>query len=224
MKKNKTPLTQPLSEPELTWLQNHLEAISQTCDDSMTLETVDGLFCALIINPVMAKPVEWMKLVFGKSLESKSESELEKVLMLLIRYWNQLYPLIENYANINPADICFPRLIEHQYNPKVELAEKWIRGFYCGMDYCRKEWDVFLTESDNVLLFSTISVLDKTNDNVADEKRLALSKQIPATIYALFQYWLKKVDTEKQAIKSKVGRNDLCPCGSGKKYKKCCDA
>ncbi|MDA3895171.1 MAG: SEC-C metal-binding domain-containing protein [Desulfobacteraceae bacterium] len=22
--------------------------------------------------------------------------------------------------------------------------------------------------------------------------------------------------------KSKVGRNDPCPCGSGKKYKKCC--
>jgi len=22
--------------------------------------------------------------------------------------------------------------------------------------------------------------------------------------------------------KNKVGRNDLCPCGSGKKYKKCC--
>ena len=21
---------------------------------------------------------------------------------------------------------------------------------------------------------------------------------------------------------AKVGRNDLCPCGSGKKYKKCC--
>lgn len=23
---------------------------------------------------------------------------------------------------------------------------------------------------------------------------------------------------------AKVGRNDLCPCGSGKKYKKCCEA
>jgi uncharacterized protein YecA (UPF0149 family) len=22
----------------------------------------------------------------------------------------------------------------------------------------------------------------------------------------------------------KVGRNDLCPCGSGRKYKKCCGA
>jgi preprotein translocase subunit SecA len=29
----------------------------------------------------------------------------------------------------------------------------------------------------------------------------------------------------KQVIKGdKVGRNDPCPCGSGKKYKKCCGA
>jgi preprotein translocase subunit SecA len=27
---------------------------------------------------------------------------------------------------------------------------------------------------------------------------------------------------EKVAVGSKVGRNDPCPCGSGKKYKKCC--
>lgn len=25
-----------------------------------------------------------------------------------------------------------------------------------------------------------------------------------------------------ELVLSKVGRNDLCPCGSGKKYKKCC--
>ena len=29
---------------------------------------------------------------------------------------------------------------------------------------------------------------------------------------------------DKQAVSSKVGRNDPCPCGSGKKYKKCCGA
>ena len=34
-------------------------------------------------------------------------------------------------------------------------------------------------------------------------------------------------DTVKKPKKreaEKVGRNDLCPCGSGKKYKKCCGA
>lgn len=25
-------------------------------------------------------------------------------------------------------------------------------------------------------------------------------------------------------VQPKIGRNDLCPCGSGKKYKKCCSA
>ena len=30
--------------------------------------------------------------------------------------------------------------------------------------------------------------------------------------------WPKPKEAEK-----KVGRNDPCPCGSGKKYKKCCD-
>ena len=29
-------------------------------------------------------------------------------------------------------------------------------------------------------------------------------------------------DTVVKVESQKVGRNDLCPCGSGKKYKSCC--
>lgn len=29
---------------------------------------------------------------------------------------------------------------------------------------------------------------------------------------------------DKQAVSDKIGRNSSCPCGSGKKYKKCCGA
>jgi uncharacterized protein YecA (UPF0149 family) len=29
---------------------------------------------------------------------------------------------------------------------------------------------------------------------------------------------------DKQAVSEKIGRNSPCPCGSGKKYKKCCGA
>ncbi len=42
-----------------------------------------------------------------------------------------------------------------------------------------------------------------------------LSEDARAEITAQF-----KADT--QAVSTKVGRNDPCPCGSGKKYKKCC--
>lgn len=33
-----------------------------------------------------------------------------------------------------------------------------------------------------------------------------------------------KWQKDKQAVSNKIGRNDPCPCGSGKKYKKCCGA
>lgn len=32
----------------------------------------------------------------------------------------------------------------------------------------------------------------------------------------------KKFNEDHRAVSTKVGRNDPCPCGSGKKYKKCC--
>jgi uncharacterized protein YecA (UPF0149 family) len=36
----------------------------------------------------------------------------------------------------------------------------------------------------------------------------------------LFDCEIKEVG--QQIISDKIGRNELCPCGSGKKYKKCC--
>jgi len=32
----------------------------------------------------------------------------------------------------------------------------------------------------------------------------------------------KQYNVDHTAVSNKVGRNDPCPCGSGKKYKKCC--
>ncbi|WP_204661666.1 SEC-C metal-binding domain-containing protein [Fusibacter tunisiensis] len=36
------------------------------------------------------------------------------------------------------------------------------------------------------------------------------------------QPFVYKSDEQNDVKKEKVGRNDPCPCGSGKKYKKCC--
>lgn len=46
------------------------------------------------------------------------------------------------------------------------------------------------------------------NDLLSDEQRKTITKTFNAT---------KTVVKDK-----KIGRNDPCPCGSGKKYKKCC--
>lgn len=49
--------------------------------------------------------------------------------------------------------------------------------------------------------------LDEWDDILSEEERTQIRAQ-----------WR----TDKQAVSTKIGRNSPCPCGSGKKYKKCC--
>jgi len=49
--------------------------------------------------------------------------------------------------------------------------------------------------------------LDEWDDILTDEQRRDIRER-----------WR----TDKQAVSNKIGRNSPCPCGSGKKYKKCC--
>lgn len=42
--------------------------------------------------------------------------------------------------------------------------------------------------------------------------------------YPVIQEIGAQIVGSQQAVSSKIGRNDACPCGSGKKYKKCCGA
>jgi uncharacterized protein len=46
------------------------------------------------------------------------------------------------------------------------------------------------------------------------------------SIMAIQAWWLpqRKAASTIRREEAKVGRNDLCPCGSGRKFKKCCGA
>lgn len=74
----------------------------------------------------------------------------------------------------------------------VEMEIDWEKLYYNMLD-ARAKWLYTLQEWDGIL---------------SSEKRNEIT-----------QNWR----AERQAVSQKtVGRNDPCPCGSGKKYKKCC--
>jgi preprotein translocase subunit SecA len=54
-------------------------------------------------------------------------------------------------------------------------------------------------------------------------KRVQLAKPLQEGFEGADGAKTKKVTVAKRSAPT-VGRNDLCPCGSGKKYKKCCGA
>lgn len=58
-----------------------------------------------------------------------------------------------------------------------------------------------------------------------EEGRLGGGRLLGAYIRALKESYLEAASGKKKPITrpgSKIGRNDPCPCGSGKKYKACC--
>jgi uncharacterized protein len=227
MKKN-NPLMQPLSEQEINWLEDYLDNLSKTYENTMSLEKVDGLFCALMINPISAKPAEWLEVIFDKDFKFESEQEGEKIFNLLFRHWNHVSYLIRHPPRTEQDDFYFPLIADYDKdNSTHKLAEQWAIGFRIGMNYCIDEWDDLINDKESYTLFVPIILLELgyNPDNeeivVTDEEREYLIDMIPAVVYKIFDFWQAK-NKKSKASNIKIGRNDPCPCGSGKKYKKCC--
>ena len=58
-----------------------------------------------------------------------------------------------------------------------------------------------------------------------DDTRAAVVDELPHILRTIASYWRNPPAAPARKLplrSSKIGRNHPCPCGSGKKYKKCC--
>lgn len=67
-----------------------------------------------------------------------------------------------------------------------------------------------------------IEKLKKENEKKYMEARLVFNEKKHTEANQVFRGSQKNYQVDKSIRQNKVGRNDPCPCGSGKKYKKCC--
>ncbi|WP_160689979.1 SEC-C metal-binding domain-containing protein [Clostridium sp. C2-6-12] len=126
--------------------------------------------------------------------------------------------LLANHKEVKKVTI---NQLAKDYNSTVEFA----MGFMDGInDSLKKQYDLETIDADTELELELD--LETLYFNMLDAKAEYL--------YTLPQWdgifsEEKRNDIQKQYKESKivrntdkVGRNDACPCGSGKKYKKCC--
>lgn len=103
------------------------------------------------------------------------------------------------HCNDDPIEVAGPALQRHCHARKyTEQAQTW--------------FGVCVRPSDQALRFGLNLDFPWEQDDAMD----ALTKNMgkPGNLRALLR--------EAAKARTKVGRNDPCPCGSGKKYKKCC--
>ena len=100
-----------------------------------------------------------------------------------------------------------------------------------GVHLLDAQWQQLSTDMKILLApikFFTLGEGPETFDDFSELEIENLQKAVTPNVRLIHKYWLEKRPDEEPhnnpfRHKQKLpGRNDPCPCGSGKKYKKCC--
>ena len=209
-------------------------------DGAMTIEEEDGFFAALHCSPELVLPSEFLPLVLGQNREDggvvfESAEDAELFTKLALHHWNEVGRALSQ-------DEVFLPLLWTDEDGK-EYGNDWAIGFLRGTSLRKPAWAEFLEKEEGMGCFIAIFALAYENDPdpglrpykepVTEDQRLNLLAALSAGVTEIYKHFaplrkrMAEAMTEDSTIRRegpKLGRNDPCFCGSGKKYKKCCGA
>ena len=200
---------------------------------AMDVATLEGFLTAVAIGPQLVSPSAWLPWVWdmeGGVIEPEfdSQEQASHIFSLLMRLYNAvLDAFATDSASFEP--------VFHLGGQQV--AAGWCLGFLQGFMFDDEAWSLLMVGQPTwfapFMRLGTEEGVDDTDK--ADDAQVWLNCIVPslANIHA---FWLARrpsepsgpgypghqVGTTLVRAAPKIGRNDPCPCGSGKKYKKCC--
>ncbi len=232
-----TDLREEVSEAELNALDEFLMSSSRE-DRAMDVSTLQGFLTAVAIGPRTVMPSEWMPWVWdmhdgAKSADFATLEEANQVMSLVMRYYNAT---VRQFMN-DPAAFEPAYFLARHWG-----AAEWCEGFLLGTQFDQEVWGLLMVSEPR--WFTPFMRL-------GTEEGMALIKQqrdgerwmneVVPSLVKMYAYWQERrnaqpeghtgssfslgANTPRQPVvreAPKVGRNDPCPCGSGKKFKKCC--
>jgi uncharacterized protein len=198
----------------------------------MNLDALDGFMTAIVIGPDTILPSEWMPHVWSSSGDSESpvfdsDKQAERIIGLITRMMNALAHQLEE----GPEDYApLPNLTTFDNDDTQRKAARlWCLGFIEGINLRSASWAPLLKDekgAKTVFAISAASGVLRDKLGLDEEKEYELWKLIPEAVLEIRDFWRPGHRSEKSDAKQPKaedpGRNDLCPCGSGQKYKKCC--
>jgi uncharacterized protein len=225
----------PLADEEMEELDQFL-LNAEGLEESMDISTLDGFLTAIVCGPRTIMPSEWLPWVWdmesGKVAPTfKDRAQAQRILGLVMRHMNDiaatLYQAPQNYE---------PLLMENPNNGNaIPIIDDWCSGFMKGVHLDSDGWlPVVVGKPEwmsTITLYGTEEgweVLERKNLSL--EEHRALAAGLSGAVQQIHAFWLEQrrergnpdvASREPIRNPTKVGRNEPCPCGSGKKFKQC---
>ena len=216
-----------LSTAELDRLERLL--VSDTFhEEAMPLDMLQGLFCAIGSAPDLIPPSSWLAVALGDHPVYETAEQAQEILDLVMRFYNQTLLELDSGTGIT--------LYVLSDDEGEDDFATWCEGYLEGVVLSETDWDE-LGEPEEVeeLLFPFMllsgrmrEAAEEAGDTVPSlkeerEMRHKAADSLGDAVMAMHSYWLDKRISHRPIRREgpKVGRNDPCPCGSGRKYKSC---
>jgi uncharacterized protein len=222
---------------ELNQLEKTLEDLGEE-NDPMLLTEFDGFCAGLIVCPEIISPAVWLQEVWRPvaPLNTENLSWTHKTHDIILAHYNRVATFLAKHGEY------FPVLAEDSGTGDIAW-EFWMMGFLSAVRLQPAAWFEIEQSDDTmaVLAYKTINELGHVALTLVDGDRSNagnLANEVPDLIPMLVRD-LSHLTKSRAAdgltgftfvanlnsgpiLNSKVGRNDACKCGSGKKFKKCC--
>ncbi|HHK6019992.1 TPA: UPF0149 family protein [Neisseria subflava] len=204
-------------------LMELLDAKSEA-HNTMRCDEVQGFMMALLSGPDALNPTNWLPEILGEEslFDAKERTEIERLVMAMAA--DMRMKLNEKIL----PDLWFYE--DEAGNPDFYT---WCNAYLYALDIVPTDWFEAVDQEEFEDLFYPIMALggiydEEENGEVIlhlNEKELTqLESDLPHVLLDIYWYW-QAIINKPQTVRregEKVGRNDPCPCGSGKKYKACC--
>jgi uncharacterized protein len=231
-----------MTDSELDNLANVLKTFGGK--NAMNVEQIDGFLAALICSPVSILPREYLPVIWGDDMIN----EVGFTDQLIFGFTDQ--PILQDFLSLvarhksaiahtlRSGDIYTPILLASEDG--VFRANDWANGFLQGMKLRKEEWATLFDDKDHGGSLVPILALAHEHDPdpemrsykepISEEKREKLIIGAAAGVMNIYGYFRKQETTDPylagvatyRRVTPKTGRNEPCPCGSGKKFKHCC--
>jgi uncharacterized protein len=245
------PLGTTLSDADLDeWAQ--LLAADWAPGETMDLEEIDGLLAGLLCGPRLVMPSAAIGAIFGDEEPAwPDQRTVERFHELLLRRWNEIATALDApIERLDDPRAYVPLLTEWDDSEEAiqkalaageidrlpQYGELWALGFMHAVKMLEDDWNDLPKDDDEGAqmvedALSAVTALvpdeDDPETGMSVDERDEMVADALVAVYDMRDYW-KQVNFERDRVKEpvrrapKIGRNDPCPCGSGKKFKACC--
>lgn len=213
--------TNALSQQELSRLEEWLAAPIFK-GKATSLDKLQGFLCAVISAPDTIPPSKWMPEVFKRESGPELTEPAQEFITLMMRFYNGV---VEMLGGNQPIEfILKPRSVTDQ-RPDYQT---WCEGYILGWGLSSEEWLSPGNEPLKKLTYPILLLSDAFKEEaerrgkkyLPDDEYAKLQQEcadtLPKVVAGIYHYWHSKRPA------SKVGRNEACTCGSGRKFKQCC--